>query len=362
MNSPKTRSKKATPAKPADFFISYNHRDLATAEVLGGWLKSAGFSTYMQSRDFHTASNFLERMNEGIKCDRLLSVYTINYSNSPECMEELWAMRRRDPSGKDGRVVICKLDATDPPPLLGARVYIDLVGKTGEAVQTGFLKAVATLPKLSIRRVRSPAPAGTALPASILPPPAPNEKSFNVTQQGDGNIAAGGNVEMHFHDHATPRRIARARPPKDVVTEDQAVRIKLLMDELIGLDAKTFGVGLSEASIRSKWWGALYKHVPATSYKNFSQRKYQKALKWGQQHKARMLTELRGEDSDAWRKNAYGRIKGYMRDSGVEKLVFYSDISRRAHIEPPFTSLTDLTDEELNRVYGAVVRDSRKAE
>src|SRR5437870_1979863 len=73
---PTMSSAKRTPASPADFFISYNHRDLATAEVFRMWLEQEGFTTFIQSRDFHTGSNFLERMNEGIKCERLLAVHT----------------------------------------------------------------------------------------------------------------------------------------------------------------------------------------------------------------------------------------------------------------------------------------------
>jgi hypothetical protein len=105
-------------ANPADFFISYNIADLQSAQILKGWLEQLGFTTFIQVNDFPVGSNFLDRMNEGIKCERLLTVFTANYVNSPECMEELWAMRRRDPSGKDSRVVIVKLDGTETPPLL----------------------------------------------------------------------------------------------------------------------------------------------------------------------------------------------------------------------------------------------------
>ena len=171
-------------------------------------------------------------------------------------------------------------------------------------------------------------------------------------------MAAGRDVHYHFGDKAKPK--GRAKPPNDVITEAQAVQLKTLMDEIIELDSASFGLAKSSAQLAKKWWGALSKVVPSTTYTNYSQRKFIKAMKWARGQRGRLVAGVAPDAPEIARTAQIRAIHAYMTRSGLNKHEYYSELSTRLGIFPPFQSSKDLSDYDLARVYQAVARDSRK--
>jgi hypothetical protein len=278
-----------------------------------------------------------------------------NYLASKFCRAELHAAFMRDPLNDSSGLVIVRIDGCDVPDLYQPISRIELVGLAGEQVRTFFLGKIRELPPATRpkRKPNSTAPASTT-PLTI-PPPA----TTNIQALGDRSIAAGRDVHVTYRESSKPR--GRAKPPADVITEEQAVRLKQLVDELIELDRTEYGADLTEAQLRQKWWGALLKKVPATTYTNYSQRKFQRALKWCREQRGRLVSGQQEANPSAFRQLATRAIHAFITSRKLDKLTYYAELSRRLEIEPAFVSTTKLSDANLRRVYGAVQRDTRRS-
>ncbi len=348
---------KSTRRSPADFFISYTGLDVATATYFRQWLEAEGFSTFMQQRDFAPTSYIPEKMEEGLKARRLLAVMSDAYLHSPYCRSELGAAYFRDPTNTQGRMVIVRIASCDVPELLAPISRVELVGK-GEHTQSLFIAGIRALPKMKAAR-RKVAPSSAPAP-SIAPPSPP--KANHAHAEGDGSIAfIGDNNKIYVGEPKESRK--PAKPPKDQITEEQGVKLKLLLGEIMELDSASYGADLSEGELRQKWWGALGKVVPNTTYKNYSQAKYRRAMKWLRQQRARLIAGA-AEDAPELSRHAAIRtihvLLSKWKFSNQDKLAYYSALSSRLKIQPPFASSKDLSDADLQSVYRAMYYDDRK--
>jgi hypothetical protein len=180
-----------------------------------------------------------------------------------------------------------------------------------------------------------------------------------ATASGAGSIAAIAGRDVHVHFDGKKRARGRAKAPADVVTEDQAVKLKLLMQEVIELDSGSpEGRRLTAAALKTKWWGALAQKIPSTTYTNYSQSNYDRAMKWLRQHRARIAAGA-ADDEPAMSAGVMIRaIHTYISRNKLNKIACYNDWSARLSIVPPFASTKDLSFPDLKRVYGAMRRDA----
>ena len=72
---------------------------------------------------------------------------------------------------------------------------------------------------------------------------------------------------------------------------------------------------------------------------------------WYRQQSAVLTRRLKTKAPDTWRKARYTAIHAAMNTMGVEKLTYYAQIAVRLKMRKPFTSLTQLTKVDLERVY-----------
>ncbi len=178
---------------------------------------------------------------------------------------------------------------------------------------------------------------------------------------GEGGIAAaaGRDVKMKIY-YGDQKRGGRAKPPPDVVTEEQATQLSRLMKEVIELDsASPQGKKLSEGQLRQKWWGALERKIPKTTYKNYSQAKFQRAMSWLRQQRGRLLAGVAAEEPALTEAAAIRTIHALVTRSNRNKLEYYAELSGRLGISPPFTSSKQLKLPDLQRVCGALRRDAK---
>ena len=117
-----------TPQERKDFFISYTSRDSTWAEWIAFELEAAGYSTVIQAWDSRPGTNFVSMMNDATKeTERTIAVLSAAYLESEFGFTEWAAAFRRDPAGKEGRVLPVRIEECDIEGLLGPIVYIDLV-------------------------------------------------------------------------------------------------------------------------------------------------------------------------------------------------------------------------------------------
>lgn len=344
--------------KTADFFISYTWSDLATAKILRDWLETVGHTTHMQERDFTTGGHIPTMIEAGLKAKRLLAVMSDAYLKSGYCKAELGAAFHRDPTNSQLRMVIVRISACEVPELLAPISRIELVGKSGEATKTAFLECIRKLKPAKRAASKSASPKSIA----AVPPPQEANHGPKASVYGDGVAFIGDNNKIYMPGE--PRKRGRAKPPADVVTEDQALKLKALINEIMDLDAVSYGKGLSVAQLRQKWWGALEKVVPKTTYTNYSQSKFQKAMKWLREQRGRLLNEV-GEGQPGLSREAHIRtIHTLLTTAGIKdaqrKKLYYVELSERLGIFPPFSSSTNLSDDNLPRVVRAMRYDFKK--
>ncbi|MBN9239925.1 MAG: toll/interleukin-1 receptor domain-containing protein [Leifsonia sp.] len=128
---------------PADFFISYTGADVAWAEWIAWQLEQAGYKVVIQAWDFRPGSNFVVEMDRAAaSAGRILLVMSRSAVASDFVRSEWAAAFALDPTGTERRLVPVRVDNFDAAGLLGAVVYIDLVGKEGDAAARALLAGV----------------------------------------------------------------------------------------------------------------------------------------------------------------------------------------------------------------------------
>jgi len=110
------------------FFISYTAADRLWAEWIAWQLETAGHTTRLQAWDFRPGVDFVHRMEQTLReAERLIAVLSPAYLASEFGEAEWRPIFTRDPSGELGLLVPVRVQDCDPPELLRARVYVDLV-------------------------------------------------------------------------------------------------------------------------------------------------------------------------------------------------------------------------------------------
>jgi tetratricopeptide (TPR) repeat protein len=126
-----------------DFFVSYTSADRPWAEWIAWELEYAGFSVVVQAWDIQPGSNFVHEMHEATRvAERTVAVLSPAFLASEFCEAEWGVALRRDPSGRERRLVPVRVRECDPDGLLGSVVYVDVVGLTESAARAKLLAGV----------------------------------------------------------------------------------------------------------------------------------------------------------------------------------------------------------------------------
>jgi HEAT repeat protein len=126
-----------------DFFISYNKADREVAAWIDQQLRAAGYSTTFQLTDMPPGSAFVNEMDKAIEENAgLIAVLSPDYLKAPHCKAEWQAFYQKDPNGEHRALILVHVRKCEPKGLLAQRVYIDLVGKTGEEAKRILLAGI----------------------------------------------------------------------------------------------------------------------------------------------------------------------------------------------------------------------------
>ncbi len=132
------------PAAVKDFFISYNHADEAWAEWIAWQLEERlGYQVEIQAWDSRPGEVFPHKMKTAIETSQaIVPVLSPGYLRSDYTHPEWYEFFSRDPNGELRliRPVLVK-PGGEALPLLGTRIFTDLVGKSEEEAQEALCKA-----------------------------------------------------------------------------------------------------------------------------------------------------------------------------------------------------------------------------
>ncbi len=110
-----------------NFFISYNKADKEWAQWLDWQLRSKGYGTFTQFGDIPWGSNFVARMDEGLReAERIILLLSPDFLSSGYTEAEWTTMFTRDPTGSKRLLLPIRVRECELKGLLAARVYLDL--------------------------------------------------------------------------------------------------------------------------------------------------------------------------------------------------------------------------------------------
>lgn len=126
-----------------DFFISYNSRDRQWAEWIAWKLEEAGYSVFIQAWDFPPGGNFVLGMQRAAsQSKRTIAVLSEYYLDARFTQPEWAAAFVQDPTGERGILLPVRVRKCEPPGILKATVYIDLVELNEAEAQKRLLESV----------------------------------------------------------------------------------------------------------------------------------------------------------------------------------------------------------------------------
>lgn len=194
------------------------------------------------------------------------------------------------------------------------------------------------------------------------PKPAKRTRPVRSTRK---QTAKGKNIVLQMGDGNTVNQYQR--PPKVVnvmerrpgsVTAEEDHQISEWIKQLADGETKT-----NRGSAFGMWRNRFYKKFKVTKSGELDSAKMPDVKAWYVQQAAIQTSGLKTSAPDMWRNRRYGTIKSKMRVMGiVDDQAYYRNLSERLKIKSPFTSLTDLTKANLDRVYRKVIEDARKTE
>src|SRR6266487_1798327 len=160
-----------------DFFISYTGKDSQWAQWIAFELEATGYHTLIQAWDIRPGSNFVAEMDEAAKhAERTILVLSEAYLESDYAFAEWAAAFRRDPRGKQGKVLPVRIQRCTVEGLLGPIGYIDLVDLDEQKAREQLLAGVKRerAKPTSVPFPTAPAPSGPlverpAFPGSLPP-------------------------------------------------------------------------------------------------------------------------------------------------------------------------------------------------
>jgi TIR domain len=317
-----------------DFFISYNKADKVWASGLANWLDQAMFTTILQEQDFVAGSNFVSEMHHALKAaKRLIMVLSPDYLTAKFPEAEWTAAFASDPT----MLIPVRVRECQPDGLLKPIIYIDLTNLPVAQAREKFISEItAALNGKRKRRVGNPIPSPQRSPASV-----------KQTIIGDKNVVAGGDM---IHTEKIVRKNV-TQPGPQHITEEQAYEVKLLIDELSQID-----VDAGRPDSHRSWFSWLYRKFKVTSYKTIPAEKFEPVISWLRQQKAINRKKLRRPANALWRDQLYGAIYGRWRQLGFQKDAIYDFAFQRLELDKPIGSLKELGEQNLQKLYGIVIR------
>ena len=119
-------------------FISHAGPDRAWAEWVAWQLEDAGYTTELDYWDWAPGENFVLKMNNALKSGRMVALFSSAYFESDRFTTDEWTAVL---AAKD-KLVPVRIDATEPPPILGPILAASIHGLEEAQARAALLGAV----------------------------------------------------------------------------------------------------------------------------------------------------------------------------------------------------------------------------
>jgi hypothetical protein len=179
-----------------------------------------------------------------------------------------------------------------------------------------------------------------------------NNAKIVQTAIGNNNTVVGGN---QYNYQQPPKIKLVVERGEGAISSEQARQIQQWI-ELLAENT----VGMSRDRAFGMWWKRLKNRFKVEKYEQLKEVDFPDVEHWYRIQAAILTRGLKTKAPDAWRKARYGAIKQAMRRSSFDENSYYPQLAARLKMRKPFSSLTELTKRDLERVYTMVLRDVRE--
>lgn len=165
-------------------------------------------------------------------------------------------------------------------------------------------------------------------------------------QEQTGSIKGNNNVQVVGGDYITTQKVVKKTEviydPDLYITDAQASEIQIKIRKI--------GESLSNTTKESfrASYAAFYKRFKITSYKLLPKEDFEEAIKWLDKQIAMNRPKLRKTDNDQYRKDTYRSLNARAKQLGID---IHEFANRELELKNPITSLKELSDTRLNKLY-----------
>jgi Putative DNA-binding domain/ORF6C domain len=139
------------------------------------------------------------------------------------------------------------------------------------------------------------------------------------------------------------------------ITDQQAKQIKDKVDEIVSINDKAgkFKTTESKSKFYAKTWSDLKNKFSVTKYTLLPKEKFDNCLDWLQSQIAyKHRPKLRSQNNEEWKKQMYSSIYAKAQnDFKMDKIELYKYTQNKLKLDKPITSLKDLSDVKLKKLY-----------
>jgi hypothetical protein len=185
---------------------------------------------------------------------------------------------------------------------------------------------------------------------SCLQGEAKNSKVVQTTIGNNNTVIAG---DQNIYQHPPKTKVVVERIAGSI-SPAQARQIQLWIETL-----SENTVGMTRDRAFGMWWKRFKNRFKLDKYEQLKEVEFVEAENWYKIQAAILTRGLKTKNPDAWRNARYGAIKMAMRRVGFDENIYYPQLAARLKMRAPFSSLTELTKQDLDRVYNMVLRDAR---
>jgi hypothetical protein len=181
-----------------------------------------------------------------------------------------------------------------------------------------------------------------------------NMQRPNVTQTviGSNNVMVAG--DQNIYQQPPKVRVVVARR-QGAISAPQCRTVQKWIETLAENTTR-----MSREQAFGMWWARFKQRFDLNRYEELEATEFDNVQDWYQQQRAILTRRLKRKAPDAWRNARYAAIKQAMHTLGLSNAVYYPQLATRLKMRKSFSSLTELTKRDLDRVYTMVLNDARK--
>jgi hypothetical protein len=330
------------PTKKLDHIVICDSADAELAETLGDWLdtnlKTVSIVPYDSTEHLQFPVQTAQALKKAVS---VILCLTDNFLPLRFPLPQFQSCIASDPDCSKGKVLAVAMRPLTDTEVIPALSIIDAhSGELRERRRRFIARTTATVKPAKKRAVKK------------SPPDAPGTTINQNIAKARDVLAAGRDINY------SPKQINRTEftPDERHISSAQAVRIKGLVDELVDMDASA---GKDKGKSYQKWWTMFNKTFKITTYRELPAEKFDAAVQFLQQAKARNLPKIRRKDNELWRKQHYKTIFGI-----GGKALGWSDEQIHAFaslkLKKTVTSMADVGEQDLARIARMIRAESKK--